>query len=82
MLLVCCFCDKVCDDTMRRSQWQHLHLYIVSRSVKREDTILSYTCCHGCLQGDPHAIAFRARQSDSGAATVKAAVRLRRSVAA
>ena len=81
MLLVCCFCDKVCNNTMRQSQWQ-LHLYLASHNLKREDTVLSYTCCHDCFQGDPHAIAFRIRQSESRAAVLHATARSRRSVAA
>jgi hypothetical protein len=68
MLLVCCFCDKVRDDTMCQSAesfWQDLEVYMVSRNLKREDTILSYTCCRNCLQGDPRAITFRTRRSPS-----------------
>jgi hypothetical protein len=82
MLLVCCFCDKVCDDTMRQSQWRQLHLDLRPHNIKREGTVLSYTCCHICLQGDPHAIAFRTRQSQSHAAALNTNARSRRSVAA
>jgi hypothetical protein len=85
MLLVCCFCDKVRDDTMcqaSESYWQDLQVYMVSRNPKRENTILSYTCCHNCLQGNPHAIAFRTRQRPSSASVPDAGTRSRRSVVA
>lgn len=82
MLLVCCFCDKVCEDTVRQRQWQHLHLDAVSRNLRPEDTVLSYTCCHHCLQRDPQAIAFRTRQSESRATALHPSARSRRSVAA
>ena len=84
MLLVCCFCDKVGNDTMGQRHWQDLQAYRVSRNPnpKREDTILSYTCCDTCLQGDPHAIAFRTRRSQSSAYVLDARTRSRRSVAA
>jgi hypothetical protein len=65
MLLVCCFCDKVRDDAMDHvgeHPWQDLQLYTASRKPKREDTILSYTCCDECLRGDPRAFVFRVRQ--------------------
>jgi hypothetical protein len=70
MLLVCCFCDKVHDDAMSQARerlWQDLQVYNALRGPKREDTILSYTCCHVCLQRDPRAIVFRARQSETPA---------------
>jgi hypothetical protein len=73
MLLVCCFCEKVSDDTMRQSQWQHLHPYLVSRNLRPEGRVLSYTCCDHCLLGDPHAIAFRTRQNESRASADSAA---------
>jgi len=65
MLMVCCFCDEVRDESMGHGQWRELHVYIGSLASKREDTIVSYTCCHNCLQDDPRAIAFRTRQSRS-----------------
>lgn len=66
MLLVCCFCEKVRDQSPQ-SLWRDLRAYMVSRKLKREDTVLSYTCCHNCLHGDPGATAFRTRQSQSRA---------------
>lgn len=69
MVLVCCFCDKIRDQSTQ-SLWHDLQAYeayTVSRNVKREDTILSYTCCRDCLQDDPRAITFRTRRSHSRA---------------
>lgn len=66
MLLVRCFCDKVRDQSPQ-SLWCDLRAYVVSRNLKRKDTVLSYTCCHDCLHGDPGATAFRTRQSQSRA---------------
>lgn len=82
MLLVCCFCDQVRDESMGHGHWRELHVYMGSRTSKREDTILSYTCCHNCLQDDPRAIAFRTRQSDSIASDLPASARSRRSIVA
>jgi len=70
MLLVCCFCDKVHDDAAsqaRERPWQDLQVYNAARRLKREDTILSYTCCQECLQRDPRAIVFRARRNETPA---------------
>ena len=70
MLLVCCFCDKVHDDAMSQARerlWQDLRVYNALRNPRREDTILSYTCCHECLQRDPRAIVFRTRQNETPA---------------
>jgi len=70
MLLVCCFCDKVRDDTRNQATqgfWQDLQVSMASRNLRREDIIFSYTCCRDCLQGDPRAITFRARRSQSSA---------------
>jgi len=65
MLLVCGFSDKVRDQS-HQSLWRDLRTYyMVSRNLKREDTVLSYRCCHDCLHGDPGATAFRTRQSAS-----------------
>ena len=64
MLLVCCFCDKVRDQSTQ-SLWHDWHADTISRSLRREDAILSYTCCRDCLQDDPRAIAFRTRRSHS-----------------
>ena len=38
MLLVCCFCDNVGDDTMGRRHWQDLEVYRVPRNPKPKDT--------------------------------------------
>jgi hypothetical protein len=83
MLLVCCFCDKVRDAMCHPSEspWQDLQVYMV-RNPKRAGTILSYTCCHNCLHGDPRAIAFRTRQSQSSVSVLGARVRSRRAVIA
>ena len=75
MLLVCCFCDNVHDETIGQRHWQNLQRYMASRKPTRADTILSYTCCHDCLQGNPHAIAFRARQSRTSVPDRKARTR-------
>lgn len=82
MLLVCCFCDNVGDDTMGRRHWQDLEVYRVPRNPKPKDTILSYTCCDHCLQGEPDAIAFRTRRSQSGAYVLDPSTPSERSVAA
>lgn len=82
MLLVCCFCDKVGDDIIGQRHWQDLEVYRVLRNPKPEDTILSYTCCDNCFQGDPDAIAFRTRRSQSSAYVLDARTRSKRSVAA
>jgi hypothetical protein len=82
MLLVCCFCDQVCDESMGHGHWRELHVYMGSRAPKREDTILSYTCCHNCLRNDPRTVAFRTRQSRSNASVLPARARSRRSIAA
>ena len=82
MLLVCCFCDKVREESISHTHWRDLQVYVMSRTPKREDTILSYTCCDECLQGDPRAVAFRSRQSQSSASLLPPGTRPRRSVAA
>ena len=82
MLLVCCFCDQVREESMGHGPWRQLHVYLGSLTPKRENTILSYTCCHKCLQDDPQAIAFRTRQSLSNASVLPARARSRRWIAA
>jgi hypothetical protein len=60
MLLICCFCDKVCDQALghrNAAAWKDLQ-----EAKKRTDAILAYTCCDNCLLHDPHAAAFRTRQ--------------------
>jgi hypothetical protein len=63
MLLICCFCDQVRDESVGFTLWRNLHVSMASLKPKREDIILSYTCCESCLQKDPRAGAFRTRQS-------------------
>jgi hypothetical protein len=82
MLLVCCFCDQVRDESMGHGHWRELYESMGSRSLKREETVLSYTCCHNCLQDDPGSIAFRTRQRPSHASVFPAKARSRRSIAA
>ena len=66
MLLVCCFCDKVQQDSRTRPAhdlWQDLHSYMVARQMRPQNAILVYSCCRKCLTDDPRAIAFRTRRS-------------------
>lgn len=49
MLLVCCFCDQIRDESMGHGHWRELYESMGSRSLKREETVLSYTCCDNCL---------------------------------
>ena len=68
MLRVCCFCDRVENDTRNQAApdpWQDLQSYMVSRKLRPEHIIFAYTCCRDCLKDDPQAIAFRTRWSDS-----------------
>lgn len=78
MLRVCCFCDQVGEDSKDRMDVQR---HVVSRHPKRHGTVVSYTCCPACLQDDPQAITFRARQNQPSLA-VPALTRARRSAAA
>lgn len=82
MLLVCYFCDQVRDESMGHGHWRELYGSMGSRTPKREETVLSYTCCDNCLQDDPGAIAFRTRQRPSHASVFPAKARSRRSIAA
>jgi hypothetical protein len=66
MLHVCCFCDNVCDDATAPARREDFRVYMRSRKLNREDTVLSYTCCAECLLDDPQATAFRTRQRRSG----------------
>ncbi len=68
MLSVCCFCDKVRDDTRSEAVqglWQDLQIYMGLRKLRREDIVFAYTCCRDCMNDDPGATAFRARWSQS-----------------
>jgi hypothetical protein len=68
MLQVCCFCDKVRDDTRSEDAqglWQSLQIYMVLRKLRAEDVAFAYTCCRDCLKDDPRAIGFRTRRSQS-----------------
>jgi len=63
---ICCFCDKVkTEDEPGPGRWQELHSYMGSHKLKRQDLIVTYTCCTGCLKEDPHAVAFRQRMIKS-----------------
>jgi hypothetical protein len=73
MLLVCCFCDHVREESTDHTD---LRLHVTSR------TAVSYTCCHACLQGDPGAITFRTRQNKSNTFVPTARARARRPIAA
>ena len=60
MLLICCFCDKVCDEALgdrNAAAWKDFQ-----EAKKRMDAIFAYTCCDNCLLHNPHAGAFRIRQ--------------------
>lgn len=63
ILPVCCFCQKVRDDTgteAGRGLWQELRIYMVAHKVRPEDINFSHTYCHDCLKDDPRAIPLRA----------------------
>jgi hypothetical protein len=62
MIRVCCFCDKIHDEAI--GVWQHQRRH-ASAYVSEGSVILSYTCCRQCLDADPRANVFRARQSQS-----------------
>lgn len=73
ILPVCCFCDKVRDDTRSATTqglWQDLQIYLVLRKLRPEDIVFAYTCCRDCLKDDPRAIAFRTRWSQSSSSAV------------
>ena len=64
MLLICCLCDKVCEEALSQpneNDWYDLHANM-SRNQKRGGTILSYTCCPRCFESNPLARAFRTRR--------------------
>ena len=69
ILPVCCFCDKVRDDTrseIAQGLWRDFQNYMASNKLRPEDIAVAYTCCRDCLNDDPRAIAFRARWNRSG----------------
>jgi hypothetical protein len=73
ILPVCCFCDKVRDDTRSEATqglWQDLQIYMVLRKLRPEDIVFAYTCCRDCLKDDPRAIAFRTRWGQSSSSAV------------
>ena len=62
ILPVCCFCQKVRDDTgteAGQGLWQEFRIYVVAHKVRPEDITFSHTYCDGCLRDDPRAIALR-----------------------
>lgn len=72
ILPVCCFCDKVRDDTRSEGAqglWQDLQIYMALYELRPEDIVFAYTCCRDCLKDDPRAIAFRTRWSHSSSST-------------
>ena len=79
MLLVCCFCDQVRDQSPDTTD---LHVYAVSRMPRRQGIVVSYTCCHACLQDDPRAITFRTRRNKPQRSGATARAEARQSVAA
>jgi len=79
MMFVCCFCDQARDESTGNID---LFVNVVSRTPEWQDTIVSYTCCHACLQGDPRAITFRTRQNKPNLSVLAARAGVRRSVAA
>jgi hypothetical protein len=64
MLRVCCFCDKVRDDAPDAMELWQERQGVASSGACAEAAILSYTCCRHCLEADPSASVFRARQSE------------------
>jgi hypothetical protein len=74
ILPVCCFCDKVRDDTRSEAAqglWQDWQVYMVSQKLRPEALPLAYTCCRDCLKHDPRAIAFRTRLSRSSSSALE-----------
>lgn len=73
ILPVCCFCQKVRDDTgteAGRGVWQNLENYLVARKLRPDDINFSHTYCDGCLRDDPRAIAFGTRSSGSSSSVL------------
>jgi hypothetical protein len=69
ILRICCFCEKVHDGARTEAGeglWQERKISTVSRGLRPLNTILAYSCCADCLTGEPQAIAFRSRRSQSG----------------
>jgi hypothetical protein len=69
ILPICCFCEKVHDDTrteVGEGLWQDMKISAVSGGLRPQNTIFAYSCCPDCLTDDPGAIAFRTRRSHSG----------------
>lgn len=61
ILPVCCFCQKIRDDTgteVGQGIWQDLQVYLVARKLRSEDISFSHTYCRACLKDDPRAIAL------------------------
>jgi hypothetical protein len=79
MVFVCCFCDHVHDESTGTAE---LRMSVLSRTPTRQDIVVSYTCCHACLQDDPQAITFRTRQNKPNLPGSTAGAGARQSVAA
>jgi hypothetical protein len=79
MLLVCCFCDQARDESPDTTD---LDVCAVSRMPRRQGIVVSYTCCHACLQDDPRAITFRTRRNKPHWSGATARAGARQSVAA
>ena len=74
MLLVCCFCDQARDESTGAAD---PYMSVMCRTPRRQGIVVSYTCCHACLQDDPRAITFRTRRNRPhwSGATAKAGAR-------
>ena len=69
VLLVCCFCDHVREDSRTRpahNLWEDSQGDRVAGQMRPQNAMFVYSCCRKCLTDDPRAIAFRTRRSQSG----------------
>ncbi len=61
ILPICCFCEKIRDDTgmeAGKGLWKEFRIYMVAHKLKPEDIAFSHTYCHICLKHDPRALAL------------------------
>ena len=79
MVFVCCFCDHVHDESTGAAD---PHMSVMCRTPRRQGIVVSYTCCHACLQHDPRAITFRTRRNKPHWSGSTARAGARQSVAA